>query len=501
MLAGLPHTVTSRHQRSTTAHYEPTSCMTHIIRLSRRHISLHTLLPVSRPVNVGGSLLSSCLPTAMSAPAAAVRSCIAVILLALLLLVHADLAVCQSQFHLIFATPPDGLDYFGLYSARYDLILTATETPADSGRWNITAVEGTRTYSDRAGDVTIVKVMTYRLPMEHFLYYPPTSPYSRFGGYIDFHGIGFTLEQPQTIFPGVDGRVDVGISAGIADGQPLYGENTESDLSFNYTCVVTPFTAPKVGDSVTTGFHDTRFLVHGPPHRVYNVLSLPSLQVNARFIPPPSGAAIDQSEQGAEHHHHSKPRSVLKEHGAGAAHRLPSTQTWSHDGMYMGETGVQLAGHRLLVRPGEDVSGFEAVQLDGAELAVSSEAVLLPDGSTILRSSLSVVKVTTAHASFSLINGDHFVNIHSAQLTLPAADSQHTHGSLGQPINSAFTAHNTAALKQHMEAVVMLPEGENVWSTRFEHNRYVHAANTSWARQRAVGRRVGGVERYQAAGG
>ena len=243
-------------------------------------------------------------------------------------------------------------------------------------------------------------------------------------------------------------------------------------------------TAGGVGDPVFKGFHRQRFLVHGQPQRVYNVLSLPTLQLNVRFIPLITGQAMNNSAQSSVRSRQSKLLAALGDNGradgAGAGNRLPETTTWSHDGLYMGEAGVQLAGHRLLVRSGAYMDGFSAVQLDGAEVVVSAESVTLPDGSSILRSSSSVVSIVcSGSASFTLVNSDHFLNIHHAQLHTAPADTDHVDGLLGQTANEQWTVKNTAAFKRHMESDFLLPQSEDeLWSTSFEHNRYTQPTST-----------------------
>ena len=48
-----------------------------------------------------------------------------------------------------------------------------------------------------------------------------------------------------------------------------------------------------MGDPSFTGFYGQRFGVHGLPGRVYNLLSLPSLQLNTRFVPLRKGQAMN----------------------------------------------------------------------------------------------------------------------------------------------------------------------------------------------------------------
>ena len=230
------------------------------------------------------------------------------------------------------------------------------------------------------------------------------------------------------------------------------------------------------GDPVFVGFHGQRFLVKGLAGRAYNVLSLPTLQLNTRFVALSTGSALNASAQSLARTRQSRLISLLtgqKAGSAGTVDTLPSTTSWSHDGLYIGETGVQVDGHRLLVQPGAYVDGFEAVELDGVAVQVSSEAVQLSAGSHIRRYSSSVLRITTPDVSFTLVNSDHFLNIHSAELTTPRHTAQHIHGLLGQTADEHWTVEHTAAFKQHLEADFVLPEPHTVWSTSFPHNRYV----------------------------
>ena len=232
-----------------------------------------------------------------------------------------------------------------------------------------------------------------------------------------------------------------------------------------------------VGDPVFTGFYGQRFNVHGLPQRVYNVLSLPSLQLNTRFVPLSKSQAMNQTQQASVRQRQAKLIAALQ---ADAATSLPSTVAWSHKGLYMGETGVQLAGHRLLVQPGAYATGFASVQLDGAELPVSASPVELLDGSTLRRPSSSVLEVVSAAARFTLVNSDHFCNLQAAQLTAPSSEEAHVDGLLGQTADAHFRSEDTPAFQRHIEEDFLLPEGDDdLWSTHFAHNRYVLSASAT----------------------
>ena len=245
-------------------------------------------------------------------------------------------------------------------------------------------------------------------------------------------------------------------------------------ISESGICPSTTCPASGGGDPVFIGFHGQRFDVHGRAGRVYNVLSLPTLQLNTRFVPLSAGAALNASAQSSARTRQSRLISLLtgqKAGTAGTVDTLPSTTSWSHTGLYMGETGVLLAEHRLLVKPGAYVDGFAVVELDGVVVQVS-EAVQLSGGSSVRRSSSSVLHITTPEVSFTLVNSDHFLNIHDAELTTSEQASLYIHGLLGQTAERTWQVTNTASFQRHLEADFMLPEGEDVWSTSFQHNRY-----------------------------
>ena len=437
--------------------------------------------------------------------AAAARRCAVPLLAALLLLVllvQPQLASAQtfSYFHFHFLTGPDAVLGNYKYTVVLDADLTATETAPGSGKYRVVSVSGNRTISFAGSPpgelVSLSHTVNFDVyegfAADNLLTYPATEY-----GFVDNNGIGFTLEQAQVIVPGwpASNRLSV-FNAGFFS----YYESTTDWNGVVSSLTVEQYTPPPAeppaddppvvddpspptspgganGDPVFVGFRGQRFTVDGQPQRVYNVLSLPSLQLNTRFIPLAAGQAMNVTEQRAVYRRQSKLLSVLKRAGqsGSASNPLPATTTWSHAGLYMGETGVQVAGHRLHVVPGAYVSGFDSVQLDGVEVAVSvsQQAVLLADGSSIHRLSPSVVEVRTADVSFSLVNSDHFLNIHSAALTLATADCEHVDGLLGQTAHVDFAVERTAEFKQHVENDFVLPQGEDeLWSSEFEHNLY-----------------------------
>ena len=242
------------------------------------------------------------------------------------------------------------------------------------------------------------------------------------------------------------------------------------------------------GDPVFVGFLGQRFNVHGLPHRTYNILSLPQLQLNTRFVPVQH--AMNVTQQLSVRQRLGKLVSVLR----GVAHDatyagsddvlpvqpLPLTTAWSHSGLYMGEAAVQLSGRRLLVCSGAYETGFSLVALDEVQLSVSSDWVLLADGSSIRHNTSSLVEVHTAEVQFQLRNSDHFLNIHNAQLDPAAAQHlEYVDGLLGQTADEKWKADaKSKAWVAHVEEDYVLPEGdEDLWSTDFAYNKYVAASH------------------------
>ena len=410
----------------------------------------------------------------MSASAAAVRICVAVLLLALLL-VQAELAICQTQFHLIFSTPPGGIEDISsgvFFRAADDLILTGTETPSGSGRWNITAVTGTRTYDGATVNVTS---LLFSAGAPQYLYYPPTSALSQYGLYLDSdNGIGFNLGQPQTIFPDSGTRTVVTIIAFMdpfngQNNMVVYTESTEAAFSpGGYTCNVTLYTPPALsstaqaspssasasamasstaaagGSSITPvspassstgsstgsgsssspggsgagavlgdphfiGLRGQSYQVHGIDGAVYSMVrDNTGVRINALFVFLSSGRCPP-------------------------AHTI-STACWTHPGSYLAEVGVRSAGGaELRVTSGAAEHGFSSVVLNGVAVAVGDEVTVPLDDLSLHYASTHSLTLSVGNYRVTLHNSDFFVNLAAFSVRDWAAlASQRCHGLLGQ---------------------------------------------------------------------
>ena len=161
-----------------------------------------------------------------------------------------------------------------------------------------------------------------------------------------------------------------------------------------------------VGDPLLVGFLGQRFQVHGVAGSVYNLISDPSVTVNALFVFLSQGACPPTSL--------SQPKPVC----------------WSHPGSYLGQLGFHTRhGSRLLLASGPASSGFSVVQIDGRSLKVGHREVV--DGLTVFKESNYSVKVTVGPFSISLSNSDWFVNLDEVQI-VAGSEELRSHGLLGQ---------------------------------------------------------------------
>ena len=199
------------------------------------------------------------------------------------------------------------------------------------------------------------------------------------------------------------------------------------------------------GDPQFVGFRGQSYQVHGVDGYVYNLLSSPTLQLNARFVFLGSGRCP-----------------VV----AGVA----QDNCWSHPGSYLGEVGLMLkdAGgkvHRVLVQSGGYKRGFAAVEVDGQRLTVGAKGEVGTGGALSFEYAGShEVRVQTAAFSFTFSNSDRFLN-QRVELHTPVGELT-SHGLLGQT--------HTKLAKGDIEGDVddyTLTEG-HVWGTDFRFNQF-----------------------------
>ena len=223
-----------------------------------------------------------------------------------------------------------------------------------------------------------------------------------------------------------------------------------------------PGASSVLGDPVFDGFRGQHFNVAGKPGRVYSLLSAPQLSLSSRFVRLSANSSLTAQQQGAVRAasmQQAKRTALLARLRGGAmtstaadtATVPPATTAWSHRGTYLGESGLVLGASRLHVQPGSYASGFASVTLDGADVPVSAQPILLSGGAvSVTRPSAFELSVASPDVAFTLVNSDRFVNIQRAML-LREDNSEQLSGLLGQTAHEGWQAPRDAEGKQQME--------------------------------------------------
>ena len=211
-----------------------------------------------------------------------------------------------------------------------------------------------------------------------------------------------------------------------------------------------------VGDPTFVGLQGQRYQVHGIDGGVYNIVTAPSVQLNARF------AFL------------TGPRLCPVMPSTGRK----SAACFAHDGSYLANLALRTSGgDRLLVEAGSAGQGFASVTWNGHNLTVGDSAALrFANNNSITAGSIRFVsthELSIAASFFQLAvdNSDAFVNLQSIAVTggqLSAMKRAAPHGLLGQ------TWRVRGAGKDAIEGAVddYLIEDGDVFGTAFAHNRF-----------------------------
>ena len=202
-----------------------------------------------------------------------------------------------------------------------------------------------------------------------------------------------------------------------------------------------------VGDPQFVGLRGQSYQVHGIDGAVYNLITSPSLQVNARFV-------------------------FLAEGECPIINGVADSNCWSHPGSYMGEMSFQAVVdgkvHAALLVAGDAKTGFAQVQVDGAAMEVGQAVAI---GSLFLEVvSTHEVLVSTDLFSFRLSNSDRFINQQLAA-RVPLSTLR-THGLIGQ----THSAKTYASALRFIEGDVdeyTIADGD-VFGTDFAYNRFAY---------------------------
>jgi hypothetical protein len=149
--------------------------------------------------------------------------------------------------------------------------------------------------------------------------------------------------------------------------------------SYSFTIVRLP--PPIVGDPQIIGMQGQDFQVHGIPDEIFNMITYPNLQVNARFVYLSSAECHDNF-----------------------------TACFAHPGTYISEEGIRLGKDKIHVEAGSFKKGL-TVSVNGKKITQKKTQVKL--GSVELVNHRRVV-VNTPVMTLTISNSDKFLNQETA---------------------------------------------------------------------------------------
>jgi hypothetical protein len=182
-----------------------------------------------------------------------------------------------------------------------------------------------------------------------------------------------------TLVPGLN-KFTIGVSCNGLGDPPCY-------YYYNVTCNRQPDQGGSVvGDPQFSGLRGQNFQVHGVSGEIYNIVSEPQLQYNARFVFLSAGKCPNIDGVRAK-------------------------GCFSHPGSYLGELGLKtVSGDRIRVLAGSAESGYASITVNNKELAVGDSISLRDDLGSVSYNSTHLVTVTVGIWTFEFENSDMFVN-------------------------------------------------------------------------------------------
>ena len=217
-----------------------------------------------------------------------------------------------------------------------------------------------------------------------------------------------------------------------------------------------------LGDPAFIGFHGQAFQMHGIPMRIFNLLSTPSLQLNALFSALEEGDAMTKAQM-------ERARVLAGREGV----QLPRTVAFAHAGTYLAEIGIRLGRARVHAVAGPYLLGMAALSLDGEAVEVSASAIAVDDGVEIVRPDAHTLVVRGAEVSFTMVNSDGFFNVQKAALKAPFSQERRIEGLLGQTADQAWAVELHSAEFRERQALDFLIASNDLFSSDFAANLFV----------------------------
>jgi hypothetical protein len=209
-----------------------------------------------------------------------------------------------------------------------------------------------------------------------------TSPkYNNNGGELGFPCASFTrtytmVNLVNTAYNSVNNPFLNAFAVQLWDRNTAPGPNVSS-----YSFQVIRLPAPLVGDPQIIGMQGQDFQVHGIPDEIFNLVTYPNLQVNARFVYLSSGVCHDNF-----------------------------TACFAHPGTYISEEGIRLGSDKIHVIAGSFKKGL-TVSVNGKKVTEKKTSVKL--GSVEIINHRRVV-ISTPIGTLAISNSDKFLNQESS---------------------------------------------------------------------------------------
>jgi len=179
--------------------------------------------------------------------------------------------------------------------------------------------------------------------------------------------------------------------------------NNVCEYNYNIQCNFSP---PQItGDPAFVGIRGQQYQVHGVSGEIYNIVSDPSFQYNAKFVFLDGGKCpiVDGRKMKG---------------------------CWAHAGSYLGQIGIKTtSGNKLQLVAGSADQGFEQVLIDGKSINIGDDVFLGNEGSVTYNSTHVVTVNIGSQWSIEFSNSDKFIN-QMVHITEP--DSLSSHGLFGQ---------------------------------------------------------------------
>jgi len=244
-----------------------------------------------------------------------------------------------------------------------------------------------------------------------------------------------------------------------------------------------PATEKLTGLPQFVGFHGQSFKVQGVAGQMYNLLSHPTMQMNAKFSFLPADSSMKwvtmKIARFARKAALSKAQLSTE---ISQNYPLPDTKAWSQEGTYVSEVGLQFAPETTLhAVAGPYTQGFDRAMLNGVQMRIGEpvnvrmniKGVSTGMASVYLQSP-SVLVIQHPKLSVSIVNSDKFLNIEDAQLLSDdKSEIALFDGLLGQTADPTFAMSSSTIQRESASFNFAV---DSLYDNSFSHSKFTLAA-------------------------